>query len=157
MSISICSTVVGHSTQHRKILSSNPASGTLVREKIWKELLLKLGFIVKKQSSYLFSLNVYREGMLISLVYKFGWLACWCCLLPPKWCHFALTSLPTEWCHVLFTFRITNQSHYRHCFPFTSDKLERFLWVGIWILISNLWVNLRAYPQNEVLKGTPLG
>ncbi len=38
--------------------------------------------------------NVCREiGLLLSFVYIFGWVACRCCLLPPKWRHFGPASL----------------------------------------------------------------
>jgi hypothetical protein len=46
-----------------------------------------------------------KKGLLLSFVYKFGRVARWCCLLPPKWHHFGPAILPPEWCHVLFTFR----------------------------------------------------
>jgi len=36
----------------------------------------------------------------------FGWVACQCCKLAPRWRHFGWASLPPEWCHFLFTYRI---------------------------------------------------
>ncbi len=49
-------------------------------------------------------INVYRVvGWLISFVYFFGWVACWCCQLAPRWHHFCPASLPPEWHHFLFT------------------------------------------------------
>jgi hypothetical protein len=52
-------------------------------------------------------------GSLLSFVYLFGGVVCWCCWLAPRWHHFGPASLPPEWFHVLFTSWITNLSLYK--------------------------------------------
>ncbi len=53
-------------------------------------------------------------GWLFSFAYFFGWVACQCSWLAPRWCHFGQAILPPEWRHFLFTSGITNLSLCKH-------------------------------------------
>jgi hypothetical protein len=85
--------------------------------------------------------NVCREkGLLLSFVYKFGWVARQCCQLPPKWRHFGLASPTPKWRHVLFTFR-NNE-------PISLQTLLLALVAGKkWLTVTNTL----AYCQTDLI------
>jgi len=69
----------------------------------------------------------HRDRLVTQLCSLFGWVACQCCLLAPRWHHYGWASLPPEWCHGLFISGVSNTTPIKHWPKTNVSNIGRLL------------------------------